>query len=338
MVKPSLLFIGAYLSHIRGSKGPSEHLALALHQQGYKVQTASHLENRLFRLMDVVWKIITSKSSIVIIDVYSGNAFHVAFLAAYAAKLRKKKVYLVLHGGGLLEFAQQHPKKIARLFSKATYIISPSKYLINGLKQYQINYIPNPIELKRFPYSRNRVKKYSILWVRAFTAIYHPEIAVKILAQLKPLFPEVTLTMIGSDRGLLKSIKNLADELGVSDRITFTGPVPNNELYMYYQTHHVFLNTTEKESFGVAMVEAASCGIPIVSNTVGEIPYLWQNNINAILVNANNTNDYVNAIASIFNNQEFEEILSKNALRNTQQFALEIILRYWNEILAPPEP
>lgn len=336
MSKPSILFIGAYLSHIRGSKGPSEHLAAVLQQKGYNVQTASHLENRLFRVIDVVSKILISKANIVIIDVYSGYAFYIALLASYTARLRRKQVYLVLHGGGLVEFAQQHPREIKTLFSKAKYIISPSKYLIDGFKNFPIYYIPNPIELNHFPYSRNDVKQYSLLWVRAFTAIYHPEIAVKILAQLKPLFPEVTLTMVGSDRGLLKSIKNLADELGVSDGITFTGPIHNKELYRYYQTHHVFLNTTEKESFGVAMVEAASCGIPIVTHAVGEIPYLWQNNINAMLVNTNSIDDYADAITTIFNNQEQAEILSKNAQKHILQFELNTILRYWEELLNSP--
>jgi glycosyltransferase involved in cell wall biosynthesis len=60
------------------------------------------------------------------------------------------------------------------------------------------------------------------------------------------------------------------------EKITFTGPINNTELPAYYSSHSVFLNTTSYESFGMAVLEAAACGIPTVSTPVGEIPLLWK--------------------------------------------------------------
>ena len=144
--------------------------------------------------------------------------------------------------------------------------------------------MPNSIDLEKFPFKRDTVKKHSLLWVRAFTNIYNPEIPVRILHELRKLFPDVYLTMVGPDKGTLREVEALINRLDLEDHINITGPIPNEELRKYYQSHSVYLNTTSFESFGVAVLEAASCGMPIVSNSVGEIPLIWEDGKNILLV------------------------------------------------------
>jgi SAM-dependent methyltransferase len=85
---------------------------------------------------------------------------------------------------------------------------------------------------------------------------------------LKKNFPQISLTMIGPDKGILNEILLMIKELGLESNIKIIGPISNQELFKYYQSHSVYLNTTSYESFGVALVEAAACGIPIVSTNV----------------------------------------------------------------------
>ena len=72
--------------------------------------------------------------------------------------------------------------------------------------------------------------------------------------------------------------------LNLSNNIKILGPISNKKLSYYYQRHNVFINTTSYESFGTALIEAASCGIPIVSTNVGEIPLNWTNEKDILLV------------------------------------------------------
>src|SRR5690606_28294620 len=140
-------------------------------------------------------------------------------------------------------------------------------------------YLPNTIDLTRFPYAKIEIGVHSprLLWVRAFADIYNPVLASRVLKTVLQYFPNALLTMIGPDKGVLSEVKSVVRDLGISSHVNFLLPIYNSLLYKYFHTHHVYLNTTGYESFGVAVLEAACCGLPVDSFDVGEIPYLWQN-------------------------------------------------------------
>lgn len=66
----------------------------------------------------------------------------------------------------------------------------------------------------------------------------------------------------GDDRPRLEA---LADSLGVSDRVTFAGFVPTDELPSYYRMADVYCMPSTGEGFGIVFLEAMSCGCPVVA-------------------------------------------------------------------------
>ena len=177
------------------------------------------------------------------------------------------------------------------------------------------------------------INPFSILWVRAFDKIYNPEIAIKLLSLAKTDFPKARLTMVGPDKGLLRKCKNLANKLGLLGFIDFVGPVPNDELFHYYQSHGVFLNTTSYESFGNAILEAAACGIPILSSQVGEIPLLWQKNSEILLAENIDERSFFIELKKIFTNKDLKTRLSKMAYKKSKNFSIENISDDWSKII-----
>ena len=61
----------------------------------------------------------------------------------------------------------------------------------------------------------------------------------------------------------------MADELGIRDSVTFTGPVPQDRLPSYYSAADVYVLPSHAESFGLAALEAMACGTPVVVSRVG---------------------------------------------------------------------
>lgn len=242
---------------------------------------------------------------------------------------------LTLHGGALHEFYTGRELAFKNLFRRANTITSPSLFLQKffASKGYEIKYLPNAINLEKFPFSRIKYKKYSLLWVRAFTDIYNPKLAVLTLKELLKEFPDVTLAMIGPDKGLLGDIKDLIHELGVADHVQIVGPVPNHMLSAYYQTHHVYLNTTNYESFGVAVLEAASCGIPVVSTRVGEIPYIWEHERDILLINDASPVEMALQVKRIFQDDHLGQSLSDNARIKSSKFNWNDIKFKWINLL-----
>jgi L-malate glycosyltransferase len=286
-------------------------------------------------MIDIAFAILFTKAKIIQFDVFSGPAFRITEIGSSLAKLRNKKTILTLHGGALPEFTLKNVARVKSTLSKAHVIQSPSLFLIDFFKGVDIDveYLPNPLELQNFKYKREVINPHSLLWVRAFTDIYNPHIPVQTLYELRQTYPDATLTMVGPDKGLLSETEALIQKLNLTNSVTITGPIKNEELYTYYQNHAVYLNTTSYESFGVAVFEAASCGTPIVSSKVGEIPYLWKHEENALLVEDLSGKMFAEQISKIFESKELSERLSKNARQKSEEFAWEKIKPLWLSVL-----
>jgi glycosyltransferase involved in cell wall biosynthesis len=138
--------------------------------------------------------------------------------------------------------------------------------------------------------------------------------------------------MVGPDKGLLEQTKQLVQELGVEDKVIFEGRMPNDQLYKFYQTHAAYLNTTAYESFGVAVLEAAACGIPIVSTRVGEIPYMWGEGKEILMTEAD-SEAMVKEVKKIFDSSVLSEKLSANARKKAEGFDWKVIKNRWIKLL-----
>ena len=93
------------------------------------------------------------------------------------------------------------------------------------------------------------------------------------------------------------------------------------------------MNTTSYESFGVAVVEAALCGIPIVSNSVGEIPFLWTHLENALLVQDQDLAQYVKNVVQLLEQPEFAEKIAMQARSKALEFDWTRIQPAWEKLL-----
>jgi glycosyltransferase involved in cell wall biosynthesis len=194
-------------------------------------------------------------------------------------------------------------------------------------------HIPNPFDPSNFKFERGNENNFSMLWVRAFDEIYQPELAIHILFELCKKYPETHLTMIGPDHGKKSDVIKLINKLNLISHVTIVGPVNNLELGKYYQSHKVYINTTRYESFGVSLIEAASCGIPIVSNPVGEIPLLWEHGMNILLADLNNPIDFASKVEHLFTDRIFYNRLLENARILTTQFHWEKLELKWLNLL-----
>lgn len=62
-----------------------------------------------------------------------------------------------------------------------------------------------------------------------------------------------------------QALKTLADELGISARVRFTGFVPDPQLPAMYGASDVYVHTCKNESFGLSVLEASAAGLPVVA-------------------------------------------------------------------------
>jgi D-inositol-3-phosphate glycosyltransferase len=85
--------------------------------------------------------------------------------------------------------------------------------------------------------------------------------------------------MVGGPSGAwgsraLDDLRRLAAEEGISERVTFSGPLPHRELPWVYSAADVLLMPSRSEAFGLAALEAQACGVPVVAADVGGLPHV----------------------------------------------------------------
>jgi glycosyltransferase involved in cell wall biosynthesis len=72
--------------------------------------------------------------------------------------------------------------------------------------------------------------------------------------------------------GCYRELRDLAAELGLNERLTFTGFVPNEELVALYNAACFLVLPSFSEGFGLPVVEAMACGLPVAASRGGALP------------------------------------------------------------------
>ena len=94
------------------------------------------------------------------------------------------------------------------------------------------------------------------------------DLLVGAAAILKSDLPELKWCVVGRGE-LLESLQNLSEQLGVSDRVEFTGFLSEDEVKKRMYAADLFmLPTRDLEGFGLVTLEANACGLPVVATPV----------------------------------------------------------------------
>jgi glycosyltransferase involved in cell wall biosynthesis len=336
--RPGLLLIGNFLSGSIGNRGVCEDLAVTLTSAGWSVITTSSHPGRLARLFDfllTVWR-QRHNYSVAHVDVYSGLAFVWAELVCRALRLAKKPYVLTLHGGNLPVFARRSDQRVRRLLQSSSAVTAPSRYLLEQMRQYRqdIVLLPNPLDLAKYPFKHRVHHVPNLVWLRAFHDFYNPSLAVRAVALLVNNFPTVQLVMIGpnSGDGSRESMLDLAQKIGVQDRVVCPGQVPKGEISHWLQQGDIFLNTTRVDNTPVSVLEAMACGLCVISTNVGGIPYMLEDEYDALLVPADDPAAMAKAVQRFLTEDGLAERLSGNARRKAEQCDWSNILPRWESL------
>lgn len=336
----AVLIVGNFLSGSGGSRGVCEELALRLSDSGWRVSTTSSRRGRLARLagmLSTAWK-ARDEYAVAQVDVYSGPAFLWAEVVCSSLRRLRKPYVLSLHGGNLPTFACRWPGRVRRLLGSARAVTAPSHYLLEFMRTYRADLclLPNAIDISAYPFRLRRKPTPNIVWLRAFHGIYNPVLGPKIVALLHEEFPDITLTMVGPDKGdgSLSATRQAAEELGVLDRLCLPGGVPKCEVPDWLDRGDVFLNTTSVDNTPVSVIEAMSCGLCIASTDAGGLPYLLTHEEDALLTSTEDVEAMAAAVRRILKEPALAERLSGNARSKAERFDWNVVLPQWESLLA----
>lgn len=336
---PAVLMVAPFLSGRDGRWSYAEDLSARLRGAGFAVRTSSPFYFRPLRLADMVGSAMGWRGSFeaAIVDLYSGRALFWAEAVAKALRARKKPFVLALRGGALPDHAQREPERVRALLSAADAVAAPSPFLLEAFRPWRpdIRLIPNAIDLAEYPGRASGQLAPKLMWLRSFHSMYNPEMAIRVLARVLGHAPGADLTMTGMDRGdgSLQRCRNLASELGVADRVRFTGVVPKRGVGRLLSQGHIFLNTTNVDNTPVSVLEAMACGLCVVSTDAGGVPHLVRDGEDALLVQTGDAEAMAAKVIQLLRDPGLGHRLSAAAAARAAEFDWGRVVPHWAGLL-----
>lgn len=335
MDKQKILFIGNHFH----DKRVWEEIPEKLKNDGHFIITTSAHKCRVVRILDMLFTTFSRKDSynLAVIDVFSGWSYIWAKSISTVLIWMNKPFILVLRGGGLPEFSQKYPHQITNLLGSANLVVTPSRWIASTLSssRQKIHYLPNGLQINFYPFTLRKNLYPRLCWLRAFHSIYQPWMAIEVLADIKKIFPTADLLMIGPDKhdGSFEKTKETIKKYGLENSVRIIEGVKKAEVPDWLNQGDIFLNTTIYESFGVSVIEAAACGLPVVTTNVGELPYLWRHGEDALLVPPDDPAAMAAAVLRLLDEPGLAEKLSRNGRLKAEQLDWASILPQWEALL-----
>lgn len=333
----NLLYIGNKLSSKGKTATTIDTLSSALSSQGYQVKAVSNKKNKLFRLLDMLLSIIKFRNwaDYILIDTYSTQNFYYAYFSSQLCRFFKLKYIPVLHGGNLPNRLKNNPKLCKTIFKNAFVNIAPSEYIKSNFESFgynNIQIIPNAITLKNYSFKQRYIEDVRLLWVRSFSKIYNPKLAVDVLKALQNKGFQASLTMVGPDNdGSLEDTKAYVKALNIN--VDFTGKLSKQEWIKRSLDHNIFINTTNFDNMPVSVIEAMALGLPVISTNVGGLPFLIENEVSGILIPPNNVEEFVSNILELKSNKQKIERISNAAREKVEAFSWQEVKEKWKSTL-----
>lgn len=152
-----------------------------------------------------------------------------------------------------------------------------------------------------------------------------PEKGVDTFIKAVALLPGSDAVVVG-DGPCLAELANLAENSGVAKRIRFTGQLTRPGLEV--ATWDAFVLPSNREAFGIALVEAMGQGIPVIGTRVGGIPEIIEDGVTGLLVKPGDPEAIADAIRWIAEHPTDAALMAESArLYVRQQFDVTRMVR-----------
>lgn len=333
----NLLYIGNKLS-IHGNTATSiDTLGSYLEQEGYNLIYASSKKNKVYRILDMILTTIRqrNRTDYVLIDTYSTQNFCYALIISQLCRILNLRYITKLHGGNLPVRLNKNPFLCKIIFSNAHLITAPSDYLLKAFSKdfsKKLTYLPNVIKIENYEFVNRAIEVPKILWVRSFSVIYNPKMAIKVLGIVKDKYPMAELCMVGPDKeNLISECKKYAEELNL--QVTFTGKLEKKDWVELSKKYNIFINTTHFDNMPISVIEAMALGLPVISTNVGGISCLIKHNVNGLLVNDNDAAAMAKEIHNLIENSQNRSNIVILARLKVEDFDWNNVKKKWHEIL-----
>jgi glycosyltransferase involved in cell wall biosynthesis len=154
-----------------------------------------------------------------------------------------------------------------------------------------------------------------------------------ILEIIKEIKEDYSMVFVG-DGPDLSSLRKKAAELGLADKIRFTGNIKHEEVVSELISSDIFVFPSLRvEGFPMVLPEAMLCGLPIVANKIGGIPDAIDDSVTGFLINVGDTRMFREQLCGLVKDIELRRKMGAAALIKAQsEFTIDTMVNKYEQI------
>ena len=289
-----------------------------------------------FNLIAKATEIINKEGSFDVIHAHD-------WLVAYAAKTLKNSfgipIVATIHAteagrnSGIHDETQRYINDTEWLLTyEATEVIVNSNFMKNdiqrsfGLPFDKINVIPNGINLNNFvgierdyDFRRQYAMDNEKIILYVGRLVYEKGIQHLIAAMPKILnhYHDSKLIIAGKG-GMLDELKKEAYNLGLSNKVYFTGYLDSKKVQKMYKCADIAVFPSTYEPFGIVALEAMLAGVPTVVSDTGGLGEIVEHGIDGMKSYAGNPNSIADSVISLLYDHQLSNNVSKKAIQKVK--------------------
>ena len=327
--KPSICAIGMYTS---AYDIQIESLMKVFLEKGIDSIKTTYYQNKLLKFLDILTFLPLNRRKYDVIHLQAHSRYNIisVIVALFWAKVLNKKMIMMYYGGAAREFFSISTVFFRNLFVHIDEIIVAGRYVQSVFDDLKINttLIPHILNIEKWSFRHRTSSNYNLIWVRHLLNDYNPLMLLRVFKKLKIEYPELKLKIIGSGY-LHDEMKAYILDNSLVD-IEMLGRVSDAELKSSLDWADVFINTTNVDNQPVSVLEAMTCGCPVVSTNPGGIPDIITHQKNGLLSDPGDVEAMGRNIKSLFENNDLYSSLSFNGREFIKSFfSKDVIFEKW---------
>jgi glycosyltransferase involved in cell wall biosynthesis len=143
---------------------------------------------------------------------------------------------------------------------------------------------------------------------------------IEALAMLQDTLPDLQAVIIGKGT-MEQELRRLVQDKGLAERVSFPGAMQQSVLVRFYNSMHVFIFPTEREteSLGLVGLEAMACGVPVIGAQIGGLKDYLKDGYNGFFFEPGSATDLASKILHFYHlDRRTRSRLSEHAIATAQ--------------------
>lgn len=188
------------------------------------------------------------------------------------------------------------------------------KMLLENRFNIEFRYIPNAINTSFFVPNVKKREKFNFINIAFLNKNKNQLTLIKAFTKAFRDNEDIRLTIVGDGR-LYESLSNLIKTFNMQKQIKLYGVANRHEILELLQNSDAFVLSSEYETFGIVILEAMSCGLPVVSTRCGGPESVLINDKLGKLVNKN-IDSLSNGMQEVYNTTYDKNYIREYVIHN----------------------